>query len=488
MVTALGALDRSSADTRTALLAELRNPAPAVSAAAAAALEQFRNQREIVRPLLDYLATVKGSSQEAVGVRINVLAAIASNSPSGVLDLLTPYTESEQPPAVRAKAMQAVIACDEIDTSLDALAQTWRDDPATEVRFSLAAALGDRLARLPPEAGAEARQGMVQQLGHLLRDTEASVRLEAAASLGRSGSSQALALLETQARTETDRDVQKGLIQAVGALRQPQGARVIGALLSAHKDGRDGLLDEAKKALATMAGDRGPEPWLDAAAALDAVGTHDLAAYCCLEVVSRFGSKPEHAEAVVRANDVLVHQLLAAGQAAEARTRLLALEENNADKPPRAERQFMLAEACRLLGNWAEQAEWLKAHLKDLPAGDARRAPETLAAAQALHKAGKDADALPLLSEYLLAQPADNQALMDRAAVEEALGKPEEALADLDMLLGRLPDGDALREPAQAAHARLKERTAGPVGPPAPQSEPRSEAAAPGESGSPHGN
>jgi tetratricopeptide (TPR) repeat protein len=356
------------------------------------------------------------------------------------------------------------------------------------VRFSVAAALGDRLARLPPEAGPEARQGMVQQLNHLLGDTDGSVRLEAATSLGRSGSPKALELLEAQATTETDRDVQKGLIQAVGALRQPAGARVIGALLAAHKDGREGLLDEAHKALATMAGDRGPEPWLAAASALAAVGTHDLAAWCCGELVTRFGSKPEHAEAVARANEMLTHELLAAGLAAEARTRLLALEQNNAEKPSRAERQLMLAEACRQLGSWAEQAEWLKAHLKDLSAGDARRAPETLAAAQALHKAGKDADALPLLSDYLAAQPADNQALMDRATVEEALGKAEDALADLDTLLGRLPEGDALREPAQAAHARLKERTAGPVGPPAPQSEPRSEAAAPGESGSPHGN
>jgi len=477
LVTALGVLGRTrdeslpGIDVLPALAAELKSPHAAVSSAAAAALEQFHDQPAVVIPLLEYLAQLPASdAPEVVETKVKALQAIAANSPSTIMPDLLPFTDLNQLPEVRAAAVRALMACDNISTVLDNLFMIYSSDSSRDVRFGIAASLGDRFDRLASNNDTEVRTRMVGLLGNLLNDPDASVRAQAAEALGRSGSRSALTLLATQARRETEPTVQLRLVGALGALRQPEAAAAIGALLVSRKDkeGHAALLAEAQKALELLASDRAPEPWLATAESLHTAGAHDLAAYCCREARRRFVDVPEHREAVGRAQGLLALELLHDGQAREARTLLEELETAGAPFPARDERLLALADACERLEDWGAQADWLLLHLAELPAGDVRHDADTLAAVGALRKKGRNAEAAGLLRPYVEANPADNQALFDLAILEEALDRLDEARLDLDRLVKRLPESDALREQVLEAHRRVAARQVDAPASPAP--------------------
>jgi len=479
LVTALGVLGRARdeagspqpaarKDVLAVLAAELRAHEAAVSAAAAAALEQFHDQPEVVQPLLEYVTALPADSSPAgVDARVRALQAIASNRPQQVVSQLTPFVDASQPDGVRAAAVRAILACDDISGALDTLAEIWSLDRSADVKFSIAAALGDRLGRPGGEGRDDARARMLGLLGSLLDDTEASVRIEAATALGRSRSDTAFPLLDQRARKETDPTVQQRLVNALGLLGKPEGAAVIGVLLVARSGAADRptLMTEAQKALALIAGDRAPGAWLDGCEQLHAAGAHDAAAWCCREVGRRFGDQSEQREGVDQARGRLPVELLHAGLARDARDLLAKLEMEQASVPAHDERLLLLADASHQLEDWAAEADYRKQHLETLVPGDGRRGEETLATARALRRAGRNADALPLLQEHLESHADDNDALLDLAGAEESLGQLEAALHDLQRLLDRLPDGDALRSQVQSAHERVRGLVSQPAAP-----------------------
>ena len=487
LVTALGVLGRAREegdvaesgpreDVLAALSAELRAPDAAVTAAAAAALEQFHDQPAVVRPLLDYVTALPADDSPAgIDARVKALQAIAANAPSQVVRELLPFAANDQPDGVRAAGVRAIMACDEIALALDVLGEIYSHDPSADVKFSIAAAVGDRLGRPGASVGEDLRTRMVALLGNLLEEDEVSVRLEAVSALGRARTDTAFTLLDRRARKETDPKVQARLVTSLGLLQKPEGVAVIGALLVARAGAEDRatLLAEAQKALALIAGDRAPGAWLDCAEALHVGGAHDAAAWCCREVARRFGDQPEQREGVDVARARLPVELLHAGLAREARDLLLNLEKEAA--PGHDERILLLADASAKLEEWTAEADYRQLHLSELPTGDGRRSAETLATARALRRAGRNAEAVPLLHAHLEAHADDNDALLDLAAAEEALGQLEAALHDLERLLDRLPAGDALRAQVITAHDRVQALVIQPPAPSVPPSGPGGE-------------
>ncbi|HEX5012246.1 MAG TPA: HEAT repeat domain-containing protein [Planctomycetota bacterium] len=477
LVTALGVLGRARdekgapangprEDVLAALSAELRAPDAAVTAAAAAALEQFHDQPAVVRPLLDYITGLPADDSPAgIDARVKALQAIAANAPGQVVHELLPFAANNQPEGVRAAGVRAIMACDDVALALDVLGEMYSRDASMDVHFNIAAALGDRLGRPGAAISDELRTRMVALLGNLLEDTEVSVRKEAVSALGRARTDTAFTLLDRRALKETDPTVQARLVNALGVLQKPGGAAVIGTLLSARAgEDRVALLAEAQKALALIAGDRAPAPWLECAEALHAAGAHDAAAWCCREATRRFGDQPELREVVDVARGRLPVELLHSGLAREARDLLLQLESESA--AGHDERMLLLADASSKLEDWAAEADYRQRHLGELPEGDGRRAAETLATARALRRANRNAEAVPLLHAHLDAHADDNEALLDLASAEEALGQLEAALHDLERLLDRLPEGDALRAQVQSAHDRVQGLVIQPASPP----------------------
>ncbi len=469
---AVPAVEAQQREVRRALVAELTAPDASVAAAAADVLEQFRNQPEVVAPLLDYIARLPA---DAVDERVGALKAVAANGPLGVSERLQQWAALEQPTAVRAAAVRALIACEDLDVVLESLGQIYGQDPSREVRFGLAAALGDRLGRPAPDDEAT-RASVVRVLGRLLDDEEPSVRAEVVTALGRSGQATAMDGLARRARQESDETVQDRLVAALGELRQVEGAATIGQLLAARQEHRATLRDAAQAAVALIANGE-PARWLACGQALSAEGAHDVAAFCGGEVVRRFSQAPEHQEPVDRARGLQAVELALDGRWAEARPLLAALAAAGAAFPARDELLLHLSEACEHLEDWPGAADWRVQRLAALPPGDARLGPETLLAARALVRAGRALEAQPLLAQHVEAHAEDNLALFELAGVEESLDRLEEARRTLERLDGRLAEGDQLRPRVLEARERIAQRLASRAAPEPPSGTQRTDEA-----------
>ncbi|MHC4845357.1 MAG: HEAT repeat domain-containing protein [Planctomycetota bacterium] len=456
LVTTLGLLGRAQddqgnarEDVRLALVAELQSGDAVVGAAAAGSLQMLREESEVVLPLLAYLERTPGDD-----VAANVLTAIAHNRPKGVITRLVPWADASRPPRVRAAAVRAIMASDDAELALDKLEQIYVADESREVRFAMAAALGDRVRRLPADAPVRSR--LVGLLGSLLEDVEPTVRVEAATALGKAGTETALALLEERGKVETDPAVLGRMIEALGALRFLEGGRLIGQIAARPGPTRDEFETRARAALALIGEQRGPADWLTLAQGTSDADAPALSAWCLRELIRTFEAVPEHADAVEEARGRLPAALLAAGDAVQAHTLLQELQAANAPHPSPAERLALLAAASEALGQPGDAADYHLALFVLLPEGESRRAATRRAAVDALLRSARYADALPHLRDLVADEPEDNLLLFDYAFVEEQLGQYDQAGIHLRRLLDRVPAEDAeFRARVEEAHARI---------------------------------
>jgi len=465
LVTTLGLLGRARddegnarEDVRLALVAELQSVEAVVGAAAAGALQMLREESEVVLPLLAYLERTPGDD-----VAANVLTAIAHNRPKGVITRLVPWADVSRPSRVRASAVRAIMASDDAELALDKLEQIYVADESREVRFWMAAALGDRVRRLPADAPVRAR--LVGLLGSLLEDVELTVRVEATTALGKTGAETALALLEERGKVETDPAVLGSMIEALGALRFLEGGRLIGQIAARSGPTRDDFETRARTALALIGEQRGPGDYLTLAQGTSEAGAPSLSAWCLRELIRSFEAVPEHLDAVVLARGRLPAVLLDAGDAEQAHTLLLELQADSAPHPSPADRLQLLARACEALGKPGEAADHHLALYALLPEGETRRDATRRAAVDALLRSARHADALGHLRDMYGESPTDNQLLYDLAITEEALGQYEQAGIHLNSLRERVPEQDAaFRAQVEEAYDRVIDALRPPSG------------------------
>jgi len=473
-VNTVGLLGRSRDDVRLALLAELgTSPYGAVTAAAAAALCTLRDQPSVVGPLLDHLDRSPGEENA-----IAVLQAVALNRPTGVIPRLAALASPPQLPRVRAAAVRALMASESAPAALDRVQLIADTDPSADVHFALAVALGDRVRGLPADAPERTR--IVSLLQSLLDDVAPSVRVEAAAALGKTAATTALTLLEKRAGAETEASVVVAIVQALGALKLPESAPVIGRLLSQRRNPPiPGLETAAQTALSALGETRAPEQWLALAESLENNGAHALAAWCYAEVVRRFEPSAADRDAVARARAGRARSLVTSAElppaeprgaasdlrpspALEALALLDQLATEGAPYPSEAERLELQARASDALGHFDAAADFWGRRFALLPVGESSRVVTRRAWAGALRRAGRNVEALRQMRELLAADTTNNALLYEYAQVEEALGQYAEAQTDLDRLLGRLSDVDAeLRVQVQAAVERVRAALAG---------------------------
>jgi tetratricopeptide (TPR) repeat protein len=464
-VVTAGVLGRARDDVRLALLAELQtSPYAVVTEAAAVALCALRDQPSVVVPLLDHLERFPGEDNA-----IAVLQAVAANRPVGVIPRLAALAAPGERPRVRAAAVRALMASENTELALDRLQQIFLNDTSTDVHFALAVALGDRVRTLGPDA--DVRSRVVALLGALLDDLEPSVRVEAAAALGKSGANTALTLLEQRAVAETEASVVVAIVQALGALRLPEAAPAVGRIVAQRRTPPvEGLEAAAQASLSALGEARTGEQWLALAESLERDGAPALAAWCYAELIRLFEPQPADRDTVARARAGRVRALVASGQAEAALRLIEQLAADGASYPTLAERLELQARACETLGRHGDAADAWGARFALLPEGESSRAATQRAWAAALHRAGRNAEALKQFRELVGAEPANNALLWELARVEEQLGQYAQAQADLDRLLGRLPASDAeLRVEVQVALDRVTAVLAGsPPGAPPP--------------------
>lgn len=432
LVEALGTLGRSRDDVRAALVGELRGAEAPVVAAAAAGLRTVRDQPSVVEPLLDDLDRRPGEQGT-----FETLQAVAANRPAGVIPRLVPWLGPEQSARVRGAAVRALVASENIGQALDHLEQLYAGgDTPPDVRFAMAAALG---ARVPQLSGTPAWERSIRLLTSLLDSGEPNVRAEAVAALGRTASREALDLLDARSRNETDPEVVRRIVDAIGMLRLPQGGGVIGRVVASRKELRGELEPVARESLTLIAGQGGPADWLSLGEAVGGAGAHSLACWCYRELISRYEAAPENKDAIDRARGRLASDLYLSGQAGEALSLLLALEAEQAPYPSPLERMDLLARASEELGRFSEAADYHLRRFAMLPPGELQRTATRKAAVSALRKAGRYADALGHLRELVREDGGDNHLLFDLARTEEASGQLPQAKVDLERLLERIP-------------------------------------------------
>jgi tetratricopeptide (TPR) repeat protein len=449
LVEALGTLGRAREDVRAALIAELHGAQDTAVTAAAAGLRLMRDQPSIVVPLLDDLDRRPGEQNT-----FDTLQAVAANRPVGVIARLVPWLAPEQSSRVRGAAVRALVASENIGLALDHLEQLYlAGGTPPDIRFAMAAALGTRVPQL---VDTPAWERSVRLLASLLDSGEPNVRAEAVAALGRTGSREALDMLDMRARNETDPEVVKRIVDAIGALRLPEGGGVIGRVVANRKESRDALEPVARESLARIAGQGGPADWLSLGEAVGGAGAHSLACWCYRELITRYEAAPENKDAIDRARGRLASDLYLSGQADAALLLLLALEAEQAPYPSPLERMDLLARASEELGRFSEAADYHLKRFAMLPEGESQRTSTRKAAVAALRKAGRYADDLGHLRELVREAAGDNQLLFDLARTEEAAGQLDQAKVDLERLLERIPASEtAFRQDVEAVLQRV---------------------------------
>jgi hypothetical protein len=438
LVRTLGELARQADDVRAALSSELDSEHAEVAAAAVEALALVRGQPDVVPPLLDYLERVEPGPDET----ILVLGAVAANQPRGVIPRLRRWLRSSHPPRVRAAAVRALLASADVPAALTELVAF--DVPAQDqgVRYSVAAALGERLLTLEDDSPARSR--IVSVLGDLLDDVEPSVRAQAASSLGRSGELGALALLESRSNVETEESVLEKLVSAVGDLGFEDGVSVVGRVCGQRDDvaETDTLDDAGRSALAAIGRDLDANGWLAMGQQLFEVSALTLAAWCFQETERRFSAAPEFRDVVDQARGLRAQALWQLTDHDEANSLLLELHQADAPYPSPRVRLELLALTSEKLGQFSEAADFFLQLLALIQEGAAGREEVQRDAIRVLRKAGRFEEALTIVDALLVEAPEDNDLLHERSRIQEGLGQWEDALTTLRRLLDRIPSED----------------------------------------------
>ncbi len=462
-VSALGVLGRGEDDVQAVLISELRSEPVAVASAAAEALRLVRNEPGVVAPLLDYLERlpdIDEESEEAVAV----LKAVAENQPEGVITRLQAWLGSSRP-RVRAAAVRALLASREVLVALDEFELLDLSAEEEVVRFDAAVALGNRVRTLDGEG--EARARIVAELQVLLVDEVASVRAEAASSLGESRDPNALAILDERSRQEHDVSVLAKIVTALGELGFPDGVRIVGRICGVPNGGSpdESLADAGRGAIESIAADGGADVWFDMAGRLADVSALSLAAWSYQEVERRFSAAPEFADLVDQSKGRRAEVLWQMGLAADAKKLLLELQAAEASYPSMARRLDLLARTSEQLEEFDEAAGYFLELADVVPEGASRWSEVQRDAARTLRKAGRFAQARPLLLMLRDNDPDDNVLLHELALVQEGLGDWDAALETLERLLDRLPaEDEQFAQGVRADVARVQALRSAPAG------------------------
>ncbi len=440
VVAAYGRLGRGDETLPAVLVQELQSPHPLVSRAAVAALSLQRDRQSLVLPLLSYL---EGGDHE-VAVTVTVLEAIAKNRPRGMLGRLLSFLAKEQPVEIRAAAVAALMADEQINECLELMGEVVVPEEAREVKYAVARAVGDRARDV--EIPEDARAQMVTLLERLIKDPDASVRAEAASSLGDTGELLALQILTDRSLVEADESVLEKLVGAVGALGFIDGIPMIGRVSRKGSNGNHAsLLDASRGAVARIGQDREPHDWLRMAELLSQVAAWDLAAWCYEEIDGRFGSAIEVRPLVDEARGRHAEVLWQAGSYAAARDELLVLHESEARFPPFMTRLELLARTHEQLSDFGEAARFDSERLDLTPPGQSGRVELLQDAVRTFRLAGRFEEALGFYEELLEGKDgpeADLHLLYDRATLFERLGRWDEAISHLQDLRDRVDAGD----------------------------------------------
>lgn len=434
LVAAVGVLGRGEPVVLEVLLHELSSDDEGIAAVAAAAFVRLRNHPEVVNPLLGYL---ERTPVEEV-TQVTVLLVVASNEPSGVLDRLSVWLGPEHTPTVRAAAVAAVLASEELPRALEAVGHVVSEEEVRDVRYALAKALGDRARSLPEDD--DARPQVLVLLGQLLEDVDSSVRAEAASSLGEAGGASAFVLLERRSRAEVDASVMMRILHALGQIGEREAVGAIGRVCASWSGEGSGELNDAAHRALLVLGDGVPaDGWLEMAGTLKAVGSPALSAWSLREILLRHEGDPGSREVVSLARGHLAEVLCLNGQAREAYQMLVELHEAGAPYPGLRLRLELLARTAEELALIDEAADYYLERLDELAEGDATRIETQRGAVRTLVAAGRYEEALPLVREVYEQDASDNGTMYQLARVQLALGRDRAAVDTLRRLLPRIP-------------------------------------------------
>ncbi|GJM21122.1 MAG: hypothetical protein DHS20C15_10370 [Planctomycetota bacterium] len=461
-VAALGVLGADLPEVRAALLVELRSQDLGTAAEAVGALARVRSAPEVVLPLLDLLER-PGLSES---VQVTALTVISQNRPLGVTSRLLPWTTPERPPVVRAAGVRALLAGANPSEVLAQVEAVVAGASSADVRYAVAMGLGEQLRRLGRSEGAldsDVRLEIVQVLGRLLDDVDASVRAEAASSLGDSGQLGALGLLENRSRAEADVSVMSRILDALGTLHVIDAVDTIGRVCAGWQgDGRDALESAARRAVQAIGDEKAAADWLGMARTLQQVGAFPLSAWVLREALHRFEGDPAEHEVVSQARGELANVLWQAGLAAEAHALLVELHQAGAPHPIATTRLDLLARTSEQLGYHDQAAEFYAERLGILGEGDSTRDENRRSLLRTLMASGQAEEALPLILELLDEDGADNALLETQARAHSMLGALDEARAIYLRLLERLPVEDSVaRDRVTASLAEVDQRASG---------------------------
>ncbi|MDG2148334.1 MAG: tetratricopeptide repeat protein [Planctomycetota bacterium] len=480
LVAAVGVLGRGEPAVLDVLLSELRSGDVEMAAVAAAAFVRLRAHPEVVNPLLSYLkrAPVEEMTQ------VTVLRIVAQNQPAGVLEQLNEWLDPSHSPNVRAAAVAAVLASEELPRALDVVGGITLNEEIREVRYAVAKGLGDRTRGLPAEDSV--RSLMLELLGRLLEDVDSSVRAEAASSLGEAGGPDGFALLDRRSRAEVDASVMMRILHALGQIGDREGVGAIGRVCASWSgDGRAELNDAAHRALLVLGDDASADEWLEMAGTLKAVGSPDLSAWSLREILLRHEGDPGSRDVVSLARGHLAEVLCLNGQANEAFQMLVELHEAGAPYPGLRLRLDLLARTAEELGLLDDAADYYLECLEELAVGDSTRLETQRGAVRTLIAAGRYEEAAPLVRDVYEQDASDNNTMYSLARVQAALGRDRAAVDTLRRLLPRIPsESESLRVEVESL---LKQVEPGLQGNPAAEEglEPGGEEAA--EESSPRG-
>jgi len=440
IVTALGGLGRDRPEVMVALLGELSDGEYAVARAAVDALAKVKGQPMVVRPLLDFLDEEEIDRETS----IQVLEIIANNEPTGVLDELGGRLGVATDGAVRAVLVQAVIASQELGQAIVVLSLLDIATEDFEVRFALAQWLGDRLAGMALDA--PPRPAMLGMIEDLLDDEDASVRAQAAKSLGESGDGSAAPLLAERAKKEISGSVLLDIVSALGQVGSLECVASIG-WIHAQDTASDsgGLSERARDALRAIGRGRPWSEWMIMAESLADAEAPELSLMVLNEILAPpVDGVVIDADVADRARGLKAVELIRLGSTQAAHDLLVQLEEEGKPYPPREQRLDLLARTSRELDLHSEGADWLVLLLEGRVEADARFDQLQRWLAGELLAARRNDEAVELLEQLHAAQPGDNQLMLWLGQAHTSVGRDEEARSLLERLEFRVPEDDTV--------------------------------------------
>jgi HEAT repeat protein len=294
-----------------------KDPRDAIKVVAARSLKGFKNEtvRKAGHDLLQRLEQEKSRNQLKEQL-LDLLAAVGSG-PS--LNLLEHYLSSENGSSkgVRQKAARALGRSGRPE-AIEVLGKAMKKEPDRDVRSDIATSLTELGTA---DDGMKARA--VEQLEQNLIDREAKVRSACVVGIGKLVPPNALAIFkEHLLKTESDPEVLRWYIQALGWIKDPAGLEMISKVLPAgNNDAYPSFLQWAGGAVKEICGEDLPR-WKQSIEVFYGAGHYTLAIQCCDDYLSRSKGKNGNQETLkqvkIRRHESYVKDSLARGDLAKA--------------------------------------------------------------------------------------------------------------------------------------------------------------------------